>query len=84
MIHFTVDETNVGNLLSRRRKTPSLLFVPIEAFSCATIFHLDGASSYTTKFHLIRSIFETHQRQASLVFSVNIYALCHDDEPMNV
>jgi hypothetical protein len=29
---FVVDETNACNLLSRRRKTPSLLFIHIKAF----------------------------------------------------
>jgi hypothetical protein len=35
---FAVDETNAGRFLSRTRKTPSLLFVHIEAFSYATRF----------------------------------------------
>jgi hypothetical protein len=37
---FDVDETNAGGLLSRRRKTPSLLFVYNEAFTYATRFPL--------------------------------------------
>jgi hypothetical protein len=71
---FAMDETNAGRLLSRRRKTSSLLFVHIKAFS------------YAIKFHLRRSIFEafSHRRHASLVFAANVYALCHDDEPTNV
>jgi hypothetical protein len=46
---FVVDETNACSLLSRRRKTPSLLFVRIKAF-----FIEDKASSYTTKHFLIK------------------------------
>jgi hypothetical protein len=46
---FVVDETNACNLLSQRRKTPSLLFVRIKAF-----FIKDEASSYATKRFLIK------------------------------
>jgi hypothetical protein len=71
---FAVDETNAGRFLSQRRKTPSLLFVHIEAFS------------YAIKFYLRRSIFEafSHQRYPSPVFAANVYDLCHDEEPTNV
>jgi hypothetical protein len=73
-----MDETNTCNLLSRRQKTPSLLFVHIEAF-----FIKDEIPSYATKFYLRRSIFVfnepfCHRRQASSTFPVS--ALCHDDD----
>jgi hypothetical protein len=54
VICFAVDETNACSFLSRRRKTPSLLFVHIEApFEQNQILAL----SYTTKLYLRLSIF---------------------------
>jgi hypothetical protein len=44
-----MDETNACNLLSRRQKTPSLLFVRIKAF-----FIEDEACSYATKRFLVK------------------------------
>ena len=66
---FDMDETNTCNLLSRRQKTPSLLFVHIEAF-----FIKDESPSYAMKFYLRRSIFVFneafyHRRQTSSIFS---------------
>jgi hypothetical protein len=49
MNFFIVDETNACNLLSQRRKTPSLLFVHIEAFFIKDDVPPYEASSYSTK-----------------------------------
>jgi hypothetical protein len=65
---FVVGETSTFNFLSRRRKTPSLLFVHIKAFSIK-----DEAPPYTMNFSLRRSFFVfneafCHHREASFSF----------------
>jgi hypothetical protein len=77
---FAVGETNTYNFLSRRRKTPSIIFIHIKAF-----FIKDEAPPYTMKFSLRRSIFVFNKafclhKEASFFFSVNDCASCHDDD----
>jgi hypothetical protein len=64
IICFGVDETDTCSFLSRRRKTPSLLFIHIEA-----PFVYDEVSSETKHLRITRSIFLLKAR--SLAFPVN-------------
>jgi hypothetical protein len=74
---FVVDETNACSFLSQRRKTPSLLFVHIEA---SFVYH---EVSFDMKHVRIYEAF-SHRKRSSPLFLLMPYALCHDDDPTNV
>jgi hypothetical protein len=69
---FAVDETNARGLLSRRRKTPSLLFVHNEAFTYATrvLFGLKNVTQMVMVTVYDRLLVVTNLNRLVSIFSV--------------